>query len=739
MTTVALGLDPVFKKFPTISREAQKIADALSRVESGTRLATGFSPYALACQNLISSSAKLRTAHKDLDAALQALSKRVQKAAAKIGPSELLAAIRSDDVKLVWNILKASDLQNKKLSNGETPLHYAIRSGSTEVVKYLLNSAQFNPLARDHQGLTAFDHAFIKNDKKMIALVLGSALGIQAPESALPAKGDIPEMQLISQEITGLRRPPVSKLPPLHAAAFLDDLQGLEKLAGSDLNAVDANGMTALHYAVLGGRDGALQWLLAKGAKLEVKAKNGMNLLHFAVIGGSDALIKRLLDTKKFDPNSTEGRGRTALHFAIATDKIGAARAIIERGGDPFIKTMQMTPFAILEVVSRVRSEIRDPLRLDLSSLSVLSSFAISAVCHYFGDAKAEGFPKYLSIASKVFSALPVLTTLFKTSRSGGSPMKTIPASMAFTGGLFGYLLDNNDTKTYFEAGHSLYLGKTLIDQLQNSWKNSALETYRPLRNVLVHTASALFAAYQFMYTSGIKKQMVCKFGTSAQCILQPDLEPRWQEQPMCQINSKPFDPSISYDTKTLEKLCTQEAPQEPLSACVPRIRENIKARTTQCYNAVKNDAELIMGLGGYGSGKTLDKAYDTLKNEFCKASAACDTSKIDAAHNFLKTLLSIEWLFCLPLANLDKMSEPEKITALNPKCEDHAEMILGLKTGYTKEDCKQGFKKLSKTYHPDKNKVKNDPALNRLYAERLAPARDLLCPLKSQDTVILL
>jgi ankyrin repeat protein len=744
MTTVALGLDPVFKKFPTISGEAQKITAAVAAVESGARLASGFSLYALACQNLITSSTRLRTAHKELDAALQALSLRVQAATAKIGPSEFLAALRADDVRSVQNMLKTSDLQNKKLSNGEMPLHFAIRSGSFEVVKYLLKSTQINPLSKDHQGLTAFDHAFIKNDRKMIALVLGSTLGTQIPESAIPAKGHVPELRLIIQEIAGLiqeiaglRRPPVSKLPPLHAAAFLDDLKGLEQFTGSDLNGVDANGMTALHYAVLGGREAVVKWLLAKGAKLDPKASNGMNLLHFAAISGSEAILKRLLDTKKFDLNAADGRGRTPLHFAMASEKIAVARALIERGGDPLAKTMQMTPFpilvtpfAILEVLSRIRSEVRDPLKLDRSSIYMLGSFAASAACHYFGDAKAEGFSRYLPIAGKVLSALPVLGSLYKTSRGGGDILKKYPGGIGFSLALFGYVADHRSTKSFFEGGHSLFLGKTLIDNLRISWKNSALETYRPLRNALVHTVNTLFAAYEFMYTSGIKKKMVCKLGTAEQCILQKDLEPRHQEQPKCLGN-----PYLIHDEKSLVRECRKESPQEPLSECVPRIREVYKNLAIQCHNEIQNDAELIMGLGGYGSGKTLDEAYNAVRKELSKAGAICDTSKIDHARYVLKyPLPPIETLFpvsnCTTLPpNLDKMKEPEKIAALNPECEDQAEMILGLPKGYTKEECEKRFKALSLKFHPDKVK---DPALKKLYLDKLDPARNLICPPKT-------
>ncbi len=663
MTTVALGLDPVFKKFPTISGEAQKITAALDAVERGARLATGFSPYALACQNLITSSTRLRTAHKDLDAALQALSQRVVTAAAKIVPSEFLAAIRADDVKTVQNMLRLSDIQNKKLANGEMPLHFAIRSGSATVVKYLLGNAQANPLAKDHQGLTAFDHAFIKNDTQMIALVLGSTLGTQIPESAIPAKGDIPELQLINQEIAGLRRPPVSKLPPLHAAAFLDDLKGLEKHAGSDLNGVDANGMTALHYAVLGGREAVVKWLLAKGAKLDAKASNGMNLLHFAAISGSEPILKCLLDTKKFDLNAADGRGRTPLHFAIASDKIAIARTLIQRGGDPLAKTMQMTPFDILEVVSRIRAEVRDPLKLDRSSLFILGSFAASAACHYFGDAKkmdlhwaptdplwnGPSLRQYLYFAGNVLSALPVLGSLYKISRGGGNPLKTIPAAMGFSGALLGYIIDDRPSKSFFEGGHSLYLGKTLIDNLHNAWKNSSLETYRPLRNVIVHTANTLFAAYEYIYTSGMNKKIACNLGTNGQCIDQ--LLPNYEKPKECQglengVTDKLLDAQcpdelkkrehnidncLAQDTSALEKkikdICESKLPTEDKITCYGLSEDVCNAKKNKAHQALKNCKEDLKSNAceQYFPAEDSDTCRERLVNEEILKKEACE------------------------------------------------------------------------------------------------------------------
>lgn len=51
---------------------------------------------------------------------------------------------------------------------------------------------------------------------------------------------------------------------------------------GADLNAIDGNGLTALHYAATNGNDAVVQYLADKGAKLDLKDKLGRTALDAA-------------------------------------------------------------------------------------------------------------------------------------------------------------------------------------------------------------------------------------------------------------------------------------------------------------------------------------------------------------------------------------------------------------------------------------------------------------------------
>ena len=488
--------DSIFKKFPAICEETRKISVALSAQEAGSSLRTGFLPYAFACHTLIEKSASLRKAHQELDAALQELSGRVQMAYSKISPSEFINAIQLNDVRTVEKILTISDLQNKKLSNGEMPLHYAIRCGSEDVVRYLLESAQMNPLALDHQGLSAFDHAILGNDQKMIALVMSAALGKAIPESALSEEVNPLEIQSFYPEIQKLRYPPLALLPAFHSAAFLGDIPSLEKLTKeTDINASDSTGMTALHYAVLNGREDVVKWLIKKNAKIDGRAANGMNLLHTAVVNGSENILKLLLEKGKLDLNAADGRGRTPLHFALAFDRLTFAKVLIERGADPLIQTMEMTPIGILHSTSKLRALHKDPLKMDLSSVLTLASFVSAAACRYFGQYEA----------ATVLGAFPIFGQLLNVSFiSKSHPLLNLGARIAILPALHGFINDDRTGKMIVQGTQTAWLGKKWFDNLHACWNNGAVETYRPLRNALIHTANALLSGVELLRASEV-------------------------------------------------------------------------------------------------------------------------------------------------------------------------------------------------------------------------------------------
>jgi len=99
---------------------------------------------------------------------------------------------------------------------------------------------------------------------------------------------------------------------------------------GTDVNAVRADGLTALHAAVYADRLDVTEELLRAGAKPGVD-RYGVTPLYLAAANGNAAMIRRLLDAGS-DVNATDAGGETVLMTAARTGSPDALRVLLEHG-----------------------------------------------------------------------------------------------------------------------------------------------------------------------------------------------------------------------------------------------------------------------------------------------------------------------------------------------------------------------------------------------------------------------
>src|SRR5262245_5939960 len=99
----------------------------------------------------------------------------------------------------------------------------------------------------------------------------------------------------------------------------------------ADVNARDADGTTALHWAVRDDDLETVHLLLRAGAKADVVTRNRVTPLSLAAINGSAAMIETLLQAGA-DPNITLSQGQTALMMAARTGKPDAVKALLTHG-----------------------------------------------------------------------------------------------------------------------------------------------------------------------------------------------------------------------------------------------------------------------------------------------------------------------------------------------------------------------------------------------------------------------
>lgn len=120
---------------------------------------------------------------------------------------------------------------------------------------------------------------------------------------------------------------------PLITAVKNQDVAQVRTLlaAHADVNALDADGSTALHWAAEADNLPLMDLLLAAGAKPSIATRYNITPLYFACNNGDAAAIDRLLKAGA-DPNSTSHEGQTALMTAAAAGRAEAVHLLLAKG-----------------------------------------------------------------------------------------------------------------------------------------------------------------------------------------------------------------------------------------------------------------------------------------------------------------------------------------------------------------------------------------------------------------------
>jgi len=122
--------------------------------------------------------------------------------------------------------------------------------------------------------------------------------------------------------------------PPLVEAAKAGDTRtALTLLRETDVNAAQADGTTALHWASRNDDVELATKLIEAGADPRARNRYGVTPLYLAAVNGSATMIRLLLDAGA-DPNEIGNDGETVLMTAARTGAVDAARVLLERGAE---------------------------------------------------------------------------------------------------------------------------------------------------------------------------------------------------------------------------------------------------------------------------------------------------------------------------------------------------------------------------------------------------------------------
>jgi len=114
-------------------------------------------------------------------------------------------------------------------------------------------------------------------------------------------------------------------------AGDADAVRAALKQSGVNVNAAEADGMTALHWAARADDLASVQLLLRSGANAQAANRYGITPLSLAATNGSAPVIDALLAAGA-DPNSANSDGETVLMIAARSGKADAVKALIARG-----------------------------------------------------------------------------------------------------------------------------------------------------------------------------------------------------------------------------------------------------------------------------------------------------------------------------------------------------------------------------------------------------------------------
>ena len=229
--------------------------------------------------------------------------------AARLGNLELVQA----------ELGKGVDINFKDSEYGGTPLHFAAYGGALNVVKFLLaNEAEVD--VGNNQGWTALFYASDEGHLHVVEFLIDNNASVKWRDNDLRRAYNFAEEH---KEVQSLLLDNIED--SIFKAAELGDINSIKGYIEQGVNLNERQGseygFTPLHFAVHSNRVETVEFLIGKGANVNIVDWWGRTPLFFVIRSrdGNHPLLGLLLENGA-DINARDATGATVLHYASLYD-----------------------------------------------------------------------------------------------------------------------------------------------------------------------------------------------------------------------------------------------------------------------------------------------------------------------------------------------------------------------------------------------------------------------------------
>jgi uncharacterized protein len=177
--------------------------------------------------------------------------------------------------------------------------------------------------------------------------------------------------------------------------------------ARADVNTVQPDGTTALHWAVERDAIEIVQLLIRAGANVKATNRYGATPLWLASLNGNAATIGVLLEAGA-DPSAASNEGETALMVAARTGKVDAVNLLLARGADPNVKEQWRGQTALMWAAAEGYAPVIETLVARGADVSARSNGGFTPILFAAREGRIAAVDALIKAGADMNDSLPI-------------------------------------------------------------------------------------------------------------------------------------------------------------------------------------------------------------------------------------------------------------------------------------------------------------------------------------------